>query len=99
MVNADFEGKDTQVLGISVDSAPTQKAYSASLGNIPYPILADFHPKAQVAQAYGVYNDERGSSNRAVFIIDKEGIVRFKQVYAAATDLKTEDILAEVDKL
>ena len=46
-----------------------------------------------------MYNDERGSSNRAVFIIDKEGIVRFKQVYAAATDLKTEDILAEVDKL
>ncbi len=52
-----------------------------------------------MAQLYGVYNNERGTANRAVVVIDKQGVVRFKQVYGSATELKTEDILAEVDKL
>ena len=87
------------MLGISVDARPTQTAYSASLGSIPYPILADFHPKGEVARAYGIYNDERGTSNRAIIIVDKDGIVKFKKVYASAADLKPEDIVAEIDKL
>jgi alkyl hydroperoxide reductase subunit AhpC len=62
-------------------------------------VLADFHPKGQVAQLYGVYNDQRGTANRAVFVIDKQGIVRFKKTYAQAADLNPADILAEVDKL
>jgi alkyl hydroperoxide reductase subunit AhpC len=62
-------------------------------------VLADFHPKGQVAQLYGVYNDQRGTANRSVFVIDKQGIVRFKKTYAQAADLNPADILAEVDKL
>ncbi len=69
------------------------------MGNIPYPILSDFHPKGEVSRAYGVYNDQRGTPDRAVVIIDKEGTVRFKSVYGNVTDLKTDDILAEVRKL
>ncbi len=97
--NADFEEKDTQVLGISADARPTQAAYSTTLGNIPYPILSDFHPKGEFLKQYGIYNEERGAGNRAVFVIDKEGVVRFKRVYASARELKTDDILAEVSKL
>ncbi len=87
------------MLGISADARPTQSAYSTTLGNIPYPILSDFHPKGEVLRQYGIYHEERGAANRAVFVIDKEGVVRFKRVYASARDLKTDDILAEVDKL
>ena len=87
------------MLGISADARPTQSAYSTTLGNIPYPILSDFHPKGEVLKKYGIYNEERGAANRAVFVIDKEGVVRFKRVYASARDLKTDDILAEVSKL
>ena len=58
MANSDFEERDTQVLGISTDSRPTQIAFASSLGNIPYPVLADFHPKGQVSQLDGM--DRRG---------------------------------------
>lgn len=97
--NALFEEKGTQVLGISNDARPTQTAYSMSLGTIPYPILSDFHPKGQVTHAYGIWNEQRGAASRAVFVIDKEGVIRFKRVYDSAADLDPKDILAEIDKL
>ena len=97
--NSAFEERATQVLGISTDARATQTAFSTSLGNIPYPVLSDFHPKGEVAKAYGVFNEERGTANRSVFVIDKEGIVRFKRVYADMSEFSTDEILAEVDKL
>ena len=75
-----------------------QRAFASSLGGIPYPMLGDFHPKGHVAQLYGLYNEERGVSRRAVVIVDKQGIVRFKQVYDRGLP-NPEEILAEVDKL
>jgi len=99
MSNSDFEERDTQVLGISTDPKPTQIAFAASLGSVPYPILADFHPKGEVCQLYGVYNHRRGTADRAVFIIDKKGTVRWKRVYASAADVDLKEILAEVDRL
>ena len=99
MSNSDFEERDTQVLGISTDPRPTQTAFAASLGSVPYPILADFHPKGKVAELYDVYNEERGTANRAVFIIDKEGTVRWKRVYSNAADVDPKEFLAEIDRL
>ena len=52
-----------------------------------------------MTQAYGIFNEERGSPNRAVFIVDKDGIIRFKRVYDSARALDPKDILAEIDKL
>ena len=69
------------------------------LGNIPYPILSDFHPHGKVAQLYGVYNEEGGTARRSVIIVDKEGIVRFKRSYPSMAELDIGDILAEVGKL
>ena len=92
-----FEEKDTQVLGMSTDSRATQTAYSAALGNIPYPILSDFHPKGHVSRLYGVYDEERGSSSRAIIIVDKQGIVRHKRLYASMAEFDVADILAELD--
>jgi alkyl hydroperoxide reductase subunit AhpC len=87
------------VLGISTDARPTQVAFAASVGSIPYPLLADFEPKGAMSKLYGVYNEERGTANRSVFIIDKEGIVRWKQEFGNAADIDPKAIMAEIDKL
>ncbi len=75
-----FEGLDTQVLWLSVDSVPTHKAWVDHLGGIEYPILADFWPHGEVAKKYGVLRPE-GYSERATFVIDKQGIVRHIEVH------------------
>jgi peroxiredoxin len=71
---------DVQVLGISVDSLWAHKAFAAANG-ITYPLLADFHPKGDVARHYGVYLEDKGISARTAFIIGKDG--RIKEVIAS----------------
>lgn len=75
-----FEGYSTQVLGISVDSVPTLKAWADSLGGISYPLLSDFYPHGRVAKMYGVLRPE-GYSERALFVVDKQGIVRYVDIH------------------
>ena len=75
---------------------PAQNAYSVSLGNIPYPILSDFYPHGGVARQYGVFNDDTGVSFRAIFVVDKDGVVRFKRVYTSAGDISIDEVLAAV---
>ncbi len=72
---------NAQVLGVSVDSVHSHRAFAAQLGGLSFPLLADFHPKGEVARVYGVWLDDRGSSRRAVFVIDREGILRWSKVY------------------
>ena len=73
--------------------------WATSLGNIPYPILADFHPHGEMVKAYGLWNEDRGTANRAVVIVDKSGNVRFKREYTFPEIPNVADILEEVDKL
>ncbi len=69
-----------QVLGISVDSVPCLKAWAENLGGISFPLLSDFYPHGSVAQSYGVLRAE-GYSERAIFVIDKRGIIRYVDVH------------------
>ena len=85
-------------MSASTDSQFVQKAFSTGLGGVSHPILADNQPKGAVAQAYGVYNDAAGFAQRSVFVIDKDGVIRFKQVYAQGLP-DVEDVLKEVEKL
>ena len=94
-----FEEAGAQVLGISCDSQHSHRVFASSLGNLPYPLLADFHPHGKMTQAYGLFNDERGTPNRAVVVVDKGGIIRFKKEYPPGTIPDPLDILAEVKKL
>jgi glutaredoxin len=71
---------NTQVLGISVDSKDCLKAWAESLGGITYPLLSDFWPHGHVAQSYGVLREE-GYSERAIFVIDKRGIIHYVDVH------------------
>jgi len=75
-----FETLNAQVLGISVDSAWAHKAFAQHL-KIGYPLLADFHPKGDVAEKFGLYLADKGITQRATVIIDREGIVRYVKVY------------------
>ena len=72
-----FAGYHAQVLGISVDSVPCNTAWAKSLGGLSYDLLSDFHPKGEVAKAYGAYRANDGISERALFIVDKEGKLAF----------------------
>lgn len=74
-----FEKLDAQVLGLSVDSAWSHKAFAEKMG-ITYPLLADFNPRGAVAEKFGVYLADKGITGRAIAIIDKAGkIAWFKQ--------------------
>jgi len=79
---ADFERYDAQVVGISVDSIPSHVAFAKSIGGIErYPLLADFHPKGDVSKKYGVFKDDKGICERAIVIVDKQGVVRYIDVH------------------
>ena len=71
-----FRAAHTQVLGISVDSIFCHANWAQSLGGISFPLLADFHPKGQVAKSYGLYLDDAGITDRATVIVDVAGTVR-----------------------
>jgi len=91
-----LESANAQVLGISVDSAWAHQAFAKQMG-IGYPLLADFHPKGEVAEKFGLYNAARGLTKRATVIIDKAGKVAFVQEHEGQRDDKV--ILAELAKL
>ena len=69
----DFENDDSAVLAISVGPAPTHKVWATESGFL-FPVLSDFWPHGAVSQAYGVFNDDAGVSNRGTFVIDRSGI-------------------------
>lgn len=58
----------------------SHQAFAEELGGLDFPLLADFHPKGQVTQAYGLWREDKGYSRRAIIIIDRAGTVRHSQV-------------------
>ena len=93
-----FESLDAQVLGISVDSVWSHKAFAEKMG-IRYPLLADFQPKGAAAAQFGLYLAEAGITNRATVIVDRQGVVRYVKVYDIPTQRNNQDLAAELQKL
>ena len=75
-VLGELEARGVRLLGVSVDSAWCHKAFQGHLG-VTIPLLADFHPKGEVAKAYDVYVEERGVSARALVMVGPDGQVRW----------------------
>lgn len=73
---AEFEKRNIQVVGISVDSIYSHGSWAAVRG-IHFPLLADFHPKGEVAKKYHVYRETEGFSERALYVIDEQGIIQY----------------------
>lgn len=85
------------MLGISVDSVPCNVAWAKSLGGISYDLLSDFEPKGEVARLYGAYRPE-GISERALFVIDKEGKIIFKDIHDISQQPDNEEIFEVLRK-
>ena len=75
-----FQEANTQVLGISVDFTASNAAWAKSLSIQQLPLLSDYWPHGEVAQQYGVLR-KQGFTERATFIVDKKGVVRFAHIY------------------
>ena len=93
-----FEQLDAQVLGISVDSAWSHKAFAEKLG-VTYPLLADFQPRGAVGEKFGVYLADKGITGRAIAIVDRGGKLAWFKNYdlPVVPDLKeVSDALAKV---
>ena len=93
-----FDGLTTQVLGISTDASPSQKAWTRHLGIANYPFLSDFWPHGEVAQQYGLLRSE-GFSERAIVIIDQQGIIRYLKIHELETAPSIDELIKEVEKL
>ncbi|SFB59155.1 Peroxiredoxin [Amycolatopsis marina] len=76
---AEYSDQGVQVLGVSVDTPFSLKAWAEQQG-YQFPLLSDFWPHGEVAQAYGVFNEQAGLANRGTFLIDKDGVVRFAEI-------------------
>ena len=93
-----FETLNAVVLGISVDSKYAHKAFAEKM-NINYNLLADFHPKGEVARKYGLYLEDLGITNRATVVIDGKGIVRYVHVNEIPEQRDLEEIIAILETI
>ena len=94
-----FEAANAQVLGINVDHVASHEAFADDLGGLSYPLLADFHPHGQVTRRYGLWRPERGSGKRAVFIVDRAGIIRWEKVYESGQQPDIEELLGVLGEI
>jgi len=94
-----FEGYDAQVLGISIDSKPSHTAWAKSLGGISYDLLADFHPKGEVAKSYGAWREADGISERALFIVDKDGRIAYVDIHEIGDQPDNEELFDVLKKM
>ena len=76
---AEFSTRGAEMLGISVDSVYSHGAWAALRG-IAFTLLADFHPKGAVAQDYSVWRPDEGYSDRALYVVDGDGVIRYATV-------------------
>lgn len=94
-----FKGFDAQVLGISVDSSASNAAWAKSLGGFSYDLLSDFHPKGEAAKAYGVWREQDGFTERAIFVVDKEGKIAYKKIHPIPEQPDNEEVLEVLRKI
>ena len=93
-----FDKNDTVLLGITVDNIPTLFSWTNQMGKLWFPVLSDYWPHGKVAQQYGVLRSD-GVSERALFVIDKEGIIRYSDVHNINERPLLEDLITELEKL
>jgi len=93
-----FEKYDAILLGITVDNIPTLFAWTQEMGNLWFPVLSDFYPHGAVAKKYGILRS-KGVSERALFVIDKKGIIRYVDVHDINKRPPFEALVRELEKL
>ena len=97
-VLSEFQRYDAELLGISVDGAWCHAAF-AGARKLHFPLLADFEPKGAVARSYGAFRDHDGFCERALFVIDGDGIIRWSYVSPVGVNPGADGILRALDAL
>ena len=93
-----FDELDAQVLGVSVDSAWSHKAFAEKMG-IKYPLLADFQPRGAVGEKYGVYLADKGITGRAIAVVDRSGKIAWFKNYDIPTVPDVKEVSDALSKL
>jgi peroxiredoxin (alkyl hydroperoxide reductase subunit C) len=98
LVKKEFTDRNTILLGITVDNIPTLYAWTKQMGQLWFPVLSDFWPHGAVADAFGVLRTD-GVSERALIVIDKQGVIRNIQVSDINIRPDLETLVNELKKL
>jgi peroxiredoxin len=97
-----FDQNDAILLGITVDNIPTLYAWTNQMcmgdETLWFPVLSDFYPHGAVAKKFGVLRSD-GVSERALFVIDKKGTIRYIDVHDINKRPRLEDLVRELEKL
>ena len=93
-----FDEANAQLLGLSVDSMFALKTWAMSMGGIRHPLLADFWPHGGAAKALGIFNEDAGIANRALFIIDPNGVVKHSELHQGTLP-QVDDVMAKLAEL
>jgi peroxiredoxin len=94
----EFQRYGAQLVGISVDGAWCHKAY-AKARNLDFPLLADFEPKGEVSRKYDAYRNEDGFSERALFVLDADGVIRWSYLSDVGENPGADGVLAALEEL
>jgi len=94
----EFQKHGARLLGISVDGAWCHAAFAKDR-HLHFPLLADFHPKGEVSQRYGAYRENDGYSERALFVIDKNGVIAWSYCSPVAVNPGADGILEALEEL
>ena len=94
-----LEKDDAVVLGISVDPQPSKTAWAKTLGPISFDLLSDFHPHGEVAEKYGVFRPVEGFSERAIFIVGKDGRIKWSKTYDIPEQPDNAELIAALEAL
>jgi peroxiredoxin len=94
----EFQKHNAQIIGLSVDGVWCHSAFAKDR-NLHFPLAADFEPKGEVAKAYGAYRDEDGIAERALFVIDKNGVIAWSYCSPIAVNPGADGILEALENL
>jgi len=94
----EFQRLNAEVMGISVDGVWCHLAFSKEK-NLKIPLLADFEPKGEVAKKYGVYRKKDGIAERALFLLDKDGIIRYSYVSPIGVNPGADGVLKALESI
>jgi peroxiredoxin len=95
---SEFRRHHAELVGISVDGVWCHEAY-AQARHLHFPLLADFHPKGQVARSYGAYREDDGVCERALFVIDQNGVIAWSYRSPIAVNPGADGILEALEGL
>ncbi len=98
LVLPEFRKHGAELLGISVDGAWCHQAY-AKANQLHFPLVADFHPKGEIAKAYGAYRDKEGVAERALFVLDEVGTIVWSYRSPIAVNPGADGILDALEQM